>query len=258
MDSVADLGPQLANFNAYWLGYGVELAHDGGLAVYRSGVRHPELNGVLRLSGRVDEAAIMSARTQLGGIPWIWWVGPDSAPGLAPQLLSHGAVAVGRLPLMAIDLDRAELGSPPSGLRISEVVDDHDLGEWAAGFGPSMGVAPDVIDAVAQLEARRTNSAGSLVRFAGHIDGQFVGSCVMLDMHGVAGIYIVTCAESHRRRGIGRAMSAAGLLAGRERGLRFGTLQATEAGVPLYQRMGFEAVADFQIFELPQLTVDDR
>jgi hypothetical protein len=53
-------------------------------------------------------------------------------------------------------------------------------------------------------------------------------------------------------------MTTAALLAGCERGLRFGTLQATEAGLPVYERMGFTAVAKFQIFTLPPLADDER
>jgi GNAT superfamily N-acetyltransferase len=71
--------------------------------------------------------------------------------------------------------------------------------------------------------------------------------------HGVAGIYIATCAERRRRQGIGSAMTAAALSPGRERGLRFGTLQASEMGKPVYERMGFTTVAEFQIFALPPL-----
>lgn len=66
----------------------------------------------------------------------------------------------------------------------------------------------------------------------------------------MAGIYAVTTAEPYRRRGIGTAITAAALRAGRDRGLRIGTLQATELGLPVYDRMGFEALGQYELFQL--------
>ena len=46
-----------------------------------------------------------------------------------------------------------------------------------------------------------------------------------------------------RRRGIGRAMTAAPLRAARAGGARRACLDASDAGAPIYQRLGFEVVA---------------
>jgi predicted acetyltransferase len=73
----------------------------------------------------------------------------------------------------------------------------------------------------------------------------------MLEAHGAAGVYVVTTAEANRHQGIGAALTAAALREGRERGLRVGTLQASAMGEPVYRRMGFETVAEYQLFQLP-------
>ena len=253
MNSLTDLEPQLANMHAFWLGYGREFHEDGEIAAYRSGVHDPALNGVLTVAeGWLEDDTIERARDRMAGVPWIWWVGSDSARGLASRLAEHGARRIAQVPIMSIELDKVARLSAPSRLEIGEITKQDGLDDWVPCWAPSMGVAADQVHALAQLEQHRLATAGtSMVRFTGRIDGEIVGSAALVDVHGVAGIYIVTCAERHRRRGIGAAMTAAALQAGRERGLRFGTLQATEAGLPVYERMGFTPVTEFQIFMLP-------
>lgn len=53
------------------------------------------------------------------------------------------------------------------------------------------------------------------------------------------------------RDGTSTALTSAALRAGRERGLRVGTLQASELGESVYRRMGFATVAEYQLFQLP-------
>jgi ribosomal protein S18 acetylase RimI-like enzyme len=67
----------------------------------------------------------------------------------------------------------------------------------------------------------------------------------------VAGIYNVTTPPAYRRRGIGTALTAAALLAGRDRALRTGILQATAEGEPVYRRMGFTTVGEYRLMKLP-------
>jgi GNAT superfamily N-acetyltransferase len=59
---------------------------------------------------------------------------------------------------------------------------------------------------------------------------------------GVAGIYDMGVAEHERRRGVGRALTAAALDLGRAAGCSFATLNATPEGELLYRRLGFCSV----------------
>ena len=151
-------------------------------------------NRVLRVApGHLDRNLVQTARRRLEGVPWRWWTGPDSDPGLPGLLHDCGAEVSYTAPKMAVDLDR----------------------------------------------------------FAGWLDERIVGSAVLLDHCGVAGIYAVTTVDGYRRRGIGAALTAAALRAGRERGRRVGTLQASSMGRPVYRRMGFQVVAGYRVFTLP-------
>lgn len=48
-ERIADAVTRLANARDYWLGWGSADRSDGDLTFYRSGVAHPQLNGMLRV-----------------------------------------------------------------------------------------------------------------------------------------------------------------------------------------------------------------
>jgi GNAT superfamily N-acetyltransferase len=249
--TITDLEPQLANCRDYWLGWGAVDRADGDLTYYRSGVDHAQFNGVLRLGpGRQLEQAVARASGLMAGVPWVWWVGPDSPAHTGDDLLSRGAEEVEVKPVMAVGLDRIADIDAPSDLRIETVDDPLELAEWVHVYGPSFGVDPGQGDAVTDIEAGRTDS-GNIVRVTGYIAGRAVSTSLLLDAADVAGIYVVTTAERYRRQGIGAAVTAAALRAGRDRGLRVATLQASGMGAPVYARMGFETVAEYRLFRFP-------
>ena len=245
-----DLGPLFGNARDFWLGSGLAYRSGADLALFRSGVSHPQLNGVLRLRhGGVDDA-LREAGHRLAGVPWLWWAGADSRPGLAEDLLERGAVTIGAVPVMAIELDQVTNETGPAELVISELKDPAELPEWIGAYRSSFGLTEGQVDDVLRLEkARRTNQ---VIRFAGRIDGRMVGTALLFVRHGVAGVYQVATVEGFRRCGIGTRMTAAALRAGRERGLRIGTLVAGSMGASMHRRMGFTQVAGYQLLRPPQ------
>lgn len=56
---------------------------------------------------------------------------------------------------------------------------------------------------------------------------------------GVAGIYAVGTSEAARGKGIGTAITAVPLLDARAEGYHVATLQSSEMGFSVYERMGF-------------------
>ena len=247
-----DLEAPMASIRDFWLGYGGEERYDGDLTVFRSGLPDPQLNGVLRMRGGDLDEAIAQVRRRLAGVPWYWHAGPDSYPGLHAGLIARGATEAEMMPLMTVPLDRVTTPAGPPGLVITELAWPGELGEWVRCYAPSFGIPAEAAEAVEHMEAARDDPSGRYVRLAGRIGGELVGTAALLDRHGVAGIFIVTTPPAHRRRGIGTALTAAALLAGRDRGLRTGILQATPDGVPVYRRMGFTTVGEYRLMTMPE------
>lgn len=141
---------------------------------------------------------------------------------MADGLLARGLEVASALPVMAIELDAVPDVSQPRGLVIERVTGTAMLTEYVPAYSGPFSIPDAVLTAVVNAEADQDEP----VRFIGRIDGQAVGTSELFVSHGVAGIYWVSTVEQHRGRGIGAALTAAALRAGRERGLRIGTLQA--------------------------------
>jgi len=65
---------------------------------------------------------------------------------------------------------------------------------------------------------------------------------------GVAGIFAVSTLPEARGRGIGTALTVAPLVDAREAGYRVGTLQASDMGYPIYRKLGFQDVCQYNLY----------
>lgn len=241
-----------ANFRQYLTGWGPAEHGDSDLEHFRSGLAAPQFNGVVRLrSLDAVEQLTTTARERLAGVPWWWWVGPDSPADTSAALAEHGATELTTIPVMVRPLDQ-EMGptEPPAGLRIEAVTDRDHLPELVRTYSASMGVAPGLESDIVRVESQRRDNA-DIIRLAAVLDGRVVGTTVVIAAHDVAGIFIVHVADTHRRRGIGKALTAAALRVGQDRGMRLAALAASPAGEPLYRRFGFVEVSQYRLFAFP-------
>jgi hypothetical protein len=65
----------------------------------------------------------------------------------------------------------------------------------------------------------------------------------------VAGIYWVSTLPGLRGRGLGEAVTWSAVRGGMELGCRFASLQASDMGQPVYERMGFTTPLHYVCFE---------
>jgi ribosomal protein S18 acetylase RimI-like enzyme len=79
-----------------------------------------------------------------------------------------------------------------------------------------------------------------------------VASSALIVIDGVAGVHYVGTLASHRRRGFGEAMTRHAVDEGAQAGCRSATLQASEMGQPIYERMGFRVVTQYKTFVRPE------
>jgi ribosomal protein S18 acetylase RimI-like enzyme len=88
--------------------------------------------------------------------------------------------------------------------------------------------------------------------FVGYLDGRPVATSALVASHRTAGVYNVATDPAFRGRGIGEAMTWHAVLRGAERGCGMASLQASEMGQPVYERMGFRLVASYRTFHRPE------
>lgn len=84
--------------------------------------------------------------------------------------------------------------------------------------------------------------------YVGYLAGTAVASSALMMSDGVAGIYNVGCVPDARKQGLGEAMTWHAVRRGVELGCDIASLQASEMGRPIYERMGFRLVAPYRTF----------
>jgi ribosomal protein S18 acetylase RimI-like enzyme len=174
--------------------------------------------------------------------PFSWWVGPADEPTDLGKRLVACRLALAETELaMAAELDGIPSGvHPHPDLRILRVDSKSRLRDFAeisaANWSP-----PDV-------HVLRFYELGSAVLLAddcpmrlyvGYLEDEAVACAEMTTGGGVAGLYNISTAARHRRRGIGASMTVHSMLEARDRGLGTAIVQAAAEGKAVYERVGF-------------------
>jgi GNAT superfamily N-acetyltransferase len=213
---------------------------DGGVAL-RSGLPVPLFNPTFVLSAPSDPVALVEDVRAGTTDPYILYSRDDVAPGVADAGLAAGLIEHYRPPLMVLDDIPSDAPPLPPGLvveRVTAATAETCAQVLAAGFG----MPPDFASFVFNAESVATDD---YVAFLGLVDGTPVSTAAYHLSDDLVGIYSVATDPAHGRHGYGAALTMAAAVAGR-RALGApapAILQASGAGAPVYERLGFR-VAD--------------
>ena len=200
----------------------------------------------------IDEVIVRSCdRLRARGVPGTWHVDAAMRPSdLGQRLLARGFTHVGDDCGMALDLTRAVPTPPvPPGLTIELVEDLTGLAEWAtalaAGFAFPAGWSSWFFE-----RGRALGFAGVAPwrHWLGRLDGRPVGTATVLVGQVASSVHNISTVPSARRRGVGAALTCAALAEARARGHRLAVLHASELGVPVYHRLGFQAASTTALY----------
>jgi len=219
----------------------VELAPN--LVVSDSGLAIDTVNIVCAARLREAEVAdsVRRVRRLFGSRPFSWWVAPGDEPkDLGARLEAEGLSAADSELAMSTDVAPAKLPGAPGDLAVRRVTRAEELSSFAA-ISAANWDPPDQI--LADFYRRSTDALlepGCPIRFyVAELSGEPVAGVEITLAAGVAGVYGLSTMARHRRRGIGAAVLSEALRdsLGHARGRA--VLQAAEAGVGLYRRLGF-------------------
>ncbi len=226
-----------------------------GVSIASAGVAFQMFNAAF-LSGPVATEAelarcilMCSLQFNARGLEWSFWVCEDWLAPKAHRRLRqvferHGLRRTTELPGMVAE----KLSAPKRPLPEMEVrrVNDARTGDDFRGIGSVCFHVPIAwFNEVFDQDSVWDRFAG----YVGYVDGLPVATAATIACGDTIGVYNVGTLPEHQRRGYGEAVMRHALEeAERERPSRPVVLQSTQAGLALYERMGFRTVARFSVY----------
>jgi hypothetical protein len=198
-------------------------------------------NARLKLENVDSVIKSVIGKARVKNVPLRWYIGKNTQPAnLGEHLISHGFTTDGPVPMMAVDLQTLEKDTRPiEGLEIAEVKDNDTMAIWCDVCSRGFGGMPQSATMMLRWLSLVLELGLPMRYFLASYHGVPVATSQLLMARGVAGIDRVATVPEARNRGIGYAITLYPLLIARDIGYRAGTIQASEMGVRVYQRMGF-------------------
>jgi GNAT superfamily N-acetyltransferase len=180
-------------------------------------------------------------------VPYMLWVRAGGDDRLVEAARAAGLRDVGGPPLMILPVIEA-VPEPPFDLevRIISTIDElHDHATVvSAGFGMPIEVARMLLGPPLLHDPDAAVAVG-------YVHGVPVTTALLARSGQTAGVYNVATQEEHRGRGFGEAATWAVIAEGARRGCTHSVLQSSDAGYPVYTRMGFMDVGRYRQLEGP-------
>lgn len=157
-------------------------------------------------------------------------------------------------PGMFLDRLPESVHGTPDNLEIRRVKSPDELSAFFKTMNEGFGSRSDLFDPfVEEIRQRWMNTSHDTVEtpsfYLGYYLGRPVSTSLRITTDGIAGIYGVSTLEQFRRRGFGEAMVQRALVDGRlEEACRTSFLQASEMGRPIYERIGYRVVSEYEVW----------
>ena len=191
------------------------------------------------LTAAIDELGEIYSRA--GVRAWTVWV-PDFDRRSAELLAERGHVLDGAPRTMGLDLGDLRPPAEPlpagvelvaGGVAALGVINDRAYGIEGPGWSAAMEHEPDLAHEI----------------LLALVADEPVAGAVVLDHHGDAAVSAVATLPEHRGKGLAGWIMTGLLRSAGERGMSTGSLQASRAGAPVYERLGFADAGFVELWE---------
>jgi GNAT superfamily N-acetyltransferase len=226
---------------------GAVIHHEAGVGLYATGLPAPLFNQVVTDDGAAPgdvTAAITILRER--GAPFCVVLRRGADTRLRP-LMAELALPLdeGVLPGMALHPLPTTLVTTAPGLEIEVVRDAESLHDHALVAAHAFGIREDVV--LAFIGDELWERPGATV-YLGRADGGPVVSGFTVRTGDTLGIFTIATEPAARGRGFGAAMTSRLIADGAAAGCTVAALQASDMGRPIYERIGFRVVQEYDVY----------
>ncbi len=190
------------------------------------------------------------------GTEWCFVVPPSLAGLFGPTTKRVRISARRAVPEMVLNPAEVSIPPPPKGLEVRTVETVDGLRTWARtswlGFGEGRR------NLFRFMANRRSLEPGGFTCHLGWASGRAVATSVSYSSDGVTVILGVSTLPRASGRGYGEAVTWAAVRDGITNGSDTVSLQASPLGFPIYHRMGFRRIFDFEEWVVPKDAPDAR
>lgn len=215
-----------------------------------SGAGHPLLNwiGVFE-SGQASAIAFREAVTSLRsrGLPALTYITPDARAGIDPVAQSLGLNESWQVPLMLADLRELPAAAPVADLELLEI-------ETASALDDAFALTTAAFDMPSGSAQQATTPAvlgePGTRYYAARRAGETLSMAVMSQFGSLVYVDLMATSPFHQKQGIGRALLTKALNDHVAVGATHAFLIASQEGVPLYTRLGFNHLFDGTMYNV--------
>jgi len=231
---------------------GFDLGHTDSMTLMASGLPIAFFNGGYAHTPSADpqrciaESIAFFARAD---VPFLLWFRAGAYDDLIAAGRAAGLRDVGGPPSMAL-ASIGEIGAPPAELDLQFVRTSGDLRDHLSVLASGFGMPNEVLERV-MVDGLIDDPDMSIV--VGRVDGVPVTTALLARSGATAGVYNVATLADRRGKGYGEAATWAVIGEGARRGCTHSILQSSEAGHPVYERMGFVDVGQYVQLEGPPI-----
>jgi GNAT superfamily N-acetyltransferase len=176
------------------------------------------------------------------GVPYTVRLRDDHSHAAIAACEREGLHAAGESPLMVARV--ADISPPAPDLDI-RAVGTTNWNDHVATIASGFGLPLDLLGVVVGPSLLSTGMYAACTAYDGDTA---TSTAALIATDDVAGIYNVATPDGFRRRGLGEAVTRAAVAEGGRRGCSLTTLQASEMGYPIYERMGYRTVVQWRSF----------
>jgi GNAT superfamily N-acetyltransferase len=226
---------------------GALIRFEEGVGVFASGIPKPLFNQVVTDDGAADAAVVRAVEeVRARGVPFCVVLRRGVDDRFAPRILQLGLRCHREvMPGMALDPIPSDIEAADVHLDVRVVSDETGLADHVAAVARAFDIP---IAMFRDFVGRALCLRPGCTVYLGTLDGEPVTSGFAVRTGRTIGLYKIATIPEARDRGFGDAMTRRIVADGAAAGCEVAALQASDMGRPIYERIGFRAVIEYDIY----------